>query len=298
MKRFVTRAAAALGLSVAFLATSAPAQQQSPSKKPTTTTKKKGGKKKPKKPVGKPVEMGDLDEPVAAPAPPPGPTGTASTGSTATSSGSASVSASGSASSSAAASPTSDAHDAKSDVEAPGPTPKDDRDARDKRFSAALLVGVGIGNARPCGGGTCNAYGLGFGLRGGYEITHHLYVGGAFVYHLGFSRAIPVGPFTSQQSASVLYFGPELGYNIDAGPIVIRPYLGIGLGILSASVTSGFGANGTAADTSGSGAHFALWPGVTGLYPINQTFFAGADLRFAIVGENALSLFATGGLRF
>lgn len=132
-------------------------------------------------------------------------------------------------------------------------------------------------------------------MRGGYTLPVNVYLGGTFVYHLGKSEDTPIG----KVSSNLYYFGAEGGYDFPAGPVVIRPYLGLGMATAKAEVPGmdlGGGISTSAMKMSES--RFAAWPGATLLYPIGN-FFVGGDARFLIVSEmNAFSLFATAGLQF
>ena len=84
-------------------------------------------------------------------------------------------------------------------------------------LSAAVLAGDGFKDG----------LNLGFGARVGYNIDK-IYVGGTFVYHLGKSEDFG----TLSSKANVYYFGAEGGYDLPAGPVVVRPYLGVGYATL------------------------------------------------------------------
>src|SRR5258706_11784715 len=73
------------------------------------------------------------------------------------------------------------------------------------------------------GYGFKDGVGLGLGVRGGYTLPMNLYLGATFVYHLGKSQSTPVGDV----SVNIFYLGVEGGYDISAGPVVVRPYLGL-----------------------------------------------------------------------
>jgi len=150
--------------------------------------------------------------------------------------------------------------------------------------SAAALLGYGFKDG----------VGLGLGVRGGYTLPMNLYLGGTFVYHLGKSESTAFGDV----STNIYYFGVEGGYDLAAGPVVIRPYLGLGPATGRATIPGiSFGGVSTPAVTA-SDTKFGVWPGATVLYPLGSAF-VGADARFLIVDNfNALSLFATGGLQF
>ena len=134
------------------------------------------------------------------------------------------------------------------------------------------------------GYGFKDGVGLGLGVRGGYTLPMNLYLGGTFVYHLGKTQSTPFGDVKT----NIYYFGFEAGYDVAAGPVVVRPYLGLGDVAASASF----------AGVSASDSKIGFWPGATVLYPLGSAFIGG-DARFLIRDSfNAFSLFATGGMQF
>lgn len=140
------------------------------------------------------------------------------------------------------------------------------------------------------GFGTSNYDVFGLGVRGGYTLPMNVYVGGMLQYNFG------------SDHLHSFEFGVEGGYDLDVGPVVIRPYLGLGDDIVSFSIPSVSVGGVTVGGGSESSGNFALWPGVTVLYPI-QNFFIGGDARLNIVpsaDEEAVSfgIYATGGLQF
>lgn len=131
---------------------------------------------------------------------------------------------------------------------------------------------------------------FGLGVRAGYTLPMNLYLGGTFVYHFGKSE----GPV----STKLYYLGVEGGYDIAVSSIVIRPYLGLGSATAKANVDTICYGTTCLNGGSVSDSKFAVWPGATLLYPIDN-FFIGGDARFLVVSEaNAFSLFATGGVQF
>jgi len=153
--------------------------------------------------------------------------------------------------------------------------------------SAGVLVGNGFKDG----------YNLGLGARAGVTLPLGIYVGGTFVYHLGKSESLR----GADLKTNVFYFGAEGGYEISAGPLTVRPYLGLGYASAQstqANCTALVGC--TAGDTSGE-SKFALWPGVTALFPVGS-LFVGADLRYVLLPDatdgNAFSAFLTAGLTF
>src|SRR5260370_14558968 len=154
----------------------------------------------------------------------------------------------------------------------------------DGKFSAAGLLGYGIGFD------STSESGFGFGARAGYTSPLQLYVGPSFIYYVGPSPANNVSVHTFTLAA-------EAGYELVLGPVEVRPFLGIGLGVPSISV---------GVFNSASTAYFALMPGgvVTWSFngPLSTGPFVGGDVHLtwlpAAHGVNDLSLLATGGYRF
>jgi hypothetical protein len=143
---------------------------------------------------------------------------------------------------------------------------------------AATAGKIGVGAL--LGYGFKDGVDFGLGVRGGYTLPMNVYLGGTFMYHFGKSE----GP----ASVNVYYFGAEGGYDIQAGPVVVRPYLGLGPAF----------AHGSVGNLSNTDTKFGVWPGATVLYPI-ENFYVGGDARVLIVSDfTAFSLFATGGVHF
>lgn len=171
---------------------------------------------------------------------------------------------------------------------APAPEP-----SNETPFSAALLLGYGFKTDRSTGGAGADPYGFMAGLRGGYTFDFNLYAGVYFNYYLGSSKkagSARVNLAETETSASYMQFGLEAGYDVNAGPVLFRPSLEIGMAI-------GFSdAGGETASVS----DIMFAPGATLVYPIDD-FFIGGDLRANIVtgdGVSGVTLAATGGLRF
>jgi hypothetical protein len=154
----------------------------------------------------------------------------------------------------------------------------------DERFTIAPLLGFGTENLE-----------LGVGVRAGKSsFVEHLWVGGTAVYHAGHSVSGAANGVRYEASSSVVYFGPEVGYDFEVGPVIVRPYGGIGLAALSASATT---AGVSASDTV---TKLVIWPGATVLYGLTGSrFFVGGDTRLLTVpGGPAFGLFALGGMSF
>jgi hypothetical protein len=155
-------------------------------------------------------------------------------------------------------------------------------DSGEKPISVGLLLGYGVSlEDGP------NPWGLGFGLRGGYNIDA-IFVGARFVYYLGESIESPAGDST----LNIWELGLELGYDIDAGGVTIRPALGLGLASLNVDTPLG----------SGSESEFFIAPGASVLYDVTDSIFLGLDLRFQLIlaeeTVKGIPILATVGMRF
>jgi hypothetical protein len=157
-----------------------------------------------------------------------------------------------------------------------------------KPVSVGLLLGYGISLED----GDGNIWGLGLGLRGGYNIDE-IYLGARFVYYLGDSEESAGG----EASMNAWELGLELGYDVDVGGAVIRPALGLGLENFAVDVDAG------PVSVSSSEMYFYLAPGVSALFDVSDDVFLGAEARFMLVFADpemakAITLLATGGMRF
>lgn len=134
-------------------------------------------------------------------------------------------------------------------------------------LSATLGYGISMDD------GDFNPYGLGLGVRGGYTLDMNVYVGGFFNFFLGESEEI----LGVDVSARILPLALEGGYDIVAGPVVIRPTLGLGLAIAMSSASGSQG--GVEIDSSDTETRLLLAPGANVLYPIDN-LFVGGELRY------------------
>ncbi len=148
-------------------------------------------------------------------------------------------------------------------------------------ISIAAFLGYGSG-------GSTNAYGLGGGFRVGYTMPFpkaRVYLGGSITWHKGTSSP----QFGLDVTNNVWYLGAlEAGYDFGIGPVLVRPYVGLGPAITSAQT----------GNVVNSVTNFGVWPGVTALLA-SRHWIAGLDARFIVnAGNNGPALFATGGVRF
>jgi hypothetical protein len=181
---------------------------------------------------------------------------------------------------------------------APAPPPEKPKGS-DRPISAALFAGWAFKTDRQTNniGTGADPYGLGAGLRGGYSLDFHLYIGVYFAYFLGSSQtgnSQALNTPTGKSSASYMQFGAEAGYDWWVGPVIVRPSLEIGAALAFASFTeSGNKVNKTVGD-------FMVGPGITVVHPWDNVFLGGEG-RFLIVtgdGTSAFLVAATFGLRF
>jgi hypothetical protein len=141
---------------------------------------------------------------------------------------------------------------------------------------------------------------LGLGVRGGYTLPQKVYLGGAVTYHFGTSNTIPVPGGTVTESVHVYYLMFEGGYDITAGPVVVRPMAGLGPAWASASVSSSGPNVVTPAGYGASSTDFAFMLAGAVFYPIPDSNFAiGGEARILIVNNyNSFGIFATGAYHF
>ncbi len=194
--------------------------------------------------------------------------------------------------------------------------------ARRDGFEGAEIgafVGYGTGSSVvPLEGvSTPSGLGLGVGLRGGYQFASGWWLGASYTHYAGgtFEAEGPVlgsrgfsgatarveGRFTTHAPAL------EVGYTFDAGPLRLRPLLGVGAAFYDFETRASTGRPGSivllpgAITRDGGASSFAAWPGLSLAVPIDGAFF-GAEARWALLGgadaSAPLSFFGVGGVRF
>jgi hypothetical protein len=160
--------------------------------------------------------------------------------------------------------------------------------ARGASGSGALLLGYGF----------ADGYKIGLGIRGGVTAPSGLYVGGTLMTHEGWT-GFRIEQYERPQT-DLYYGGAEGGWDFSLDPLVIRPYLGAGYGLVHSSASPDCAARPACVSSSSDGA-FALFPGVVALAKLGIVV-VGADVRYVmLIGtayENAFSAFGTAGLSF
>jgi hypothetical protein len=179
---------------------------------------------------------------------------------------------------------TAAAADAQGFNEGPGP---------EKKISVGLLLGYGISFEDQ------NGWGVGLGVRGGYNLNQ-IFLGARFVYQLGETYEAGFGGITLAEATINLWeVGVEGGYDLlVAEKLTIRPE--VGLGIATRVASSGGELLGELVSGTTTNPYLAL--GASGLYDLTSEFFLGLDARIQLIlGDGspaALVLLINGGMRF
>lgn len=173
------------------------------------------------------------------------------------------------------------------------PPPVEEKLGDGKQISVGLLLGYGFKTDRQTGGLGVDPYGLMAGLRGGYTFDFALYAGAYFKYFLGSSGTTGSGRIATESRdvhASYMQFGLEAGYDLFAGPVILRPSLELGMALAFSDADG----------TTRSVGDLMFGPGVAVLYPFDDLFLGG-DLRGSLVtgdGVSGVTIAANGGMRF
>jgi hypothetical protein len=171
-----------------------------------------------------------------------------------------------------------------------------DDEPAERPISVSLLGGYGqTFNAND----DLNPLGIGFGVRGGYSFGA-LYLGLRFLFFLGDSERMDGAGVSAEVSASTLTVGLEGGYDLAlaADVLVLRPELGVGLGIVEGESIAG----GAMLTADGSSEDLYIAPGVALLVNVGERSIIGLDLQAPIVFaddiEVALTMLAVAGMHF
>ncbi|HEU4535595.1 MAG TPA: hypothetical protein VFS00_15815 [Polyangiaceae bacterium] len=170
----------------------------------------------------------------------------------------------------------------------------------------------------PVEGSFGDGLGFGAGARAGYVFRSGLWLGGSYTFYRGGEFSVPddhlVFPVMFMDGVFHAHVaGPELGYSFSLGPFEARPYVGLGLAVfdftrhyrqLEPNVygESSTQPSPTSLDGGGPLLRVSTWPGFALSLPLGESFFVGADARWAVVfgapSNNNVGLFATAGWRF
>lgn len=170
-----------------------------------------------------------------------------------------------------------------------------DDDGPDRPITVGLLAGYGLDLG---GTGDLNPFGVGFGVRGGYNLDA-IYLGARFMFFLGDSEEVTVGATTIETSANLMTIGAEAGYDIELSDrgITLRPEVTLGLAIAGGEASDGAGGM-----IDASSNNFYVAPGVSLLACLGTNVFTGLDVQvpFIFADETAtgITFLAILGLRF
>jgi hypothetical protein len=166
-----------------------------------------------------------------------------------------------------------------------------DEEPAHRPISVSLLGGYGHSfNADD----NLNPLGIGFGVRGGYNIGA-LYLGLRFLFFLGDSESMG-----AEVSANTMTVGLEGGYDLALAKdvLVLRPELGVGLGIVEGESMVG----GVVPTADGSSEDLYIAPGAALLVNVGERSIIGVDLQAPIIFsddiEVALTMLAVAGMHF
>lgn len=137
-------------------------------------------------------------------------------------------------------------------------------------FSVGVLAGYGLNFDGPA-----NAWGLGFGVRGGYDLGLVSF-GLRFMYYLGESATENVPDRAGQLylhdvSRNFWEVSVDAGLDLDIGKLTLRPGLGIGLAVLTLGESSNVAPS--------------LAPSLTVTYNATDSFYVGLELRYQVIAS-------------
>lgn len=181
-------------------------------------------------------------------------------------------------------------------VEPPAPSPKNSKIV--ERLEGGGWLGYGI----QLDGQDAHPWGVTLGLRGGAVLPNHLYLG------------LMLGIFAGQSATDTSYSGYTLreslwqsqvaiegGYDLDFGPLTLRPYAGFGVNHTTVSVRVSSGFYSESADVADrTDAYLSV--GGMGHIKLTDRIYGGLDSRFVVATTSPLGaafvLAASGGVMF
>lgn len=169
----------------------------------------------------------------------------------------------------------------------------EEEEPKERPISVSLLAGYGhTFNAED----NLNPLAIGFGVRGGYNIDG-LYLGMRFMFFLGDSENVD----TVEVSANTMTLGLEAGYDLAFANdvVVLRPELGLGLGIVEGEFMN---SSATVDTSDGSSEDLYIAPGAALLFNVGRRSLIGLDLQAPIIFaddiEVGLTALAAFGMHF
>jgi hypothetical protein len=140
------------------------------------------------------------------------------------------------------------------------------------------------------------------GLRGGAVLPNHLYLGLMLGIFAGQSDTDSVyAGYTLRESLWQSQFAVEGGYDLDFGPLTLRPYVGLGVNHTTVSVRVSSGFYSESADVADrTDAYLSV--GGMGHIKLTDRIYGGLDSRLVVATTSPLGaafvLAASGGVMF
>lgn len=141
-----------------------------------------------------------------------------------------------------------------------------------RHISVALLGGYGW-TLNPQSIDQLNAFGVGFGVRGGFNIDA-FYTGVRLQFFMGDSRVMANGELTFDETMLAL----EFGYDVSVDVLTLRPHLGVGLAMSSAELAA---ASGVTEDRSSDDLYVV--GGLSVIGDLTRRLFVGLDAQFPLI---------------
>lgn len=180
----------------------------------------------------------------------------------------------------------------------PTPPPPPENTKLYDRLEGGGWLGYGI----QLDGQDVHPFGITLGLRGGIVLSNHLYLG------------LMLGMFAGQSDSTTYYAGyrfreslwqsqvaAEVGYDLDFGPAILRPYAGIGVNHMILSYTaSNVLYSDTLSDTTSTDLYSSL--GAMAHLKLSKRIYGGIDTRLTLATTSpalsSLVIAASGGMLF
>lgn len=154
----------------------------------------------------------------------------------------------------------------------------------------SIQIGLGFRYGAEMMDGDVNPWGVGLGIDAGFTLPNAVYVGGVAEYFFGEEADLGIGTLDT----NIWQIMAEGGYDLGAGPLVIRPKLGAGIANWRAELClEGFSCD------DQSSTDFALAPGAAVMLFLPMLSLS-ADVRYEFVfaEETGKALIFSAGIGF